>query len=429
MRFAVLVLSYIVATTAITDDRIRLDGDLSDWTTDDVIATDASGDATKRFDFTSVSARVEGATVYLRFDNAEPLNLAAGDSSDGTLRLLIDLPRNRRLVIDLRDRSAMLETEGAASSIPWSLINFAALPTYASTDFELRIGLSSFGVSAGDSVTIDIEGSDELDKPVTLTIGEALKDEPPQDTSRPDGVIRVASINTLHQGTKDPDRSKAITKLITMVNADVVLFNEEWNSGEFYRNIAEVMGGGLIRSRWSDGCGIATRHKLTALPVALNRGVAGFVQMDNGDAVVAIGVHFKCCGASGTDEDLKRIDEAKAVAVAIDQIRNGDFGDVVSSAPIIVLGDYNLVGSRDPLDIIEAANMAPVTLRSPIDGSAVTWAGMKASESFWPGRLDWAAVSDVVDVRSGWAIDHRSIGPDAEPVSDHKMLVVDIDAK
>ncbi|QDV60933.1 hypothetical protein Mal65_00540 [Crateriforma conspicua] len=81
------------------------------------------------------------------------------------------------------------------------------------------------------------------------------------------------------------------------------------------------MGSDAIRSRWANGCGIATRHELMALSVELNRGVAGVVQMDNGNAFMAISVHFNCCGFAGIVDGDKRVKEAGAVAKAIGRIR------------------------------------------------------------------------------------------------------------
>jgi len=162
------------------------------------------------------------------------------------------------------------------------------------------------------------------------------------------------------------------------------------------------------------------------LNVDLERGVAGLVRFDDDSAVVVIAVHLKCCGHAGSDEDAKRIGEANQIVAALNRIRRGDFGEIVADSPVVVLGDYNLVGSREPLTIIESADMVPVKLRSPIDGSAVTWRGIRPTESFWPGRLDWATVSEGVDIRGGWVIDQRALGPDTEPFSDHGMLLVDL---
>jgi hypothetical protein len=76
------------------------------------------------------------------------------------------------------------------------------------------------------------------------------------------------------------------------------------------------------------------------------------------------------------------------VASAIKRIRSGEYGKLAQTARIVVLGDYNLVGSRDPLERILAADLEELTFRSVFDGSTATWRGFNKKETFWPGQLD-----------------------------------------
>jgi len=120
----------------------------------------------------------------------------------------------------------------------------------------------------------------------------------------------------------------------------------------------------------------------------LERGAAALVKLPNGDFVAVISVHLQCCGYAGSREDRVRIRQAEQLAVQIRKLRDGGFGDGARTAGIVIMGDYNLVGSRQPLDILKAAGLTDVVLRVPADGAAYTWRSLRKPESFWPGRLD-----------------------------------------
>ncbi len=90
----------------------------------------------------------------------------------------------------------------------------------------------------------------------------------------------------------------------------------------------------------------------------LDRGAAALVELPTRDHVVVVCVHLKCCGYADSREDLKRIEQARELAGQIQRLRNGDFGEKAKRAGIVVVGDYNLVGSRTPLDIRRGRDLA-----------------------------------------------------------------------
>ncbi len=102
----------------------------------------------------------------------------------------------------------------------------------------------------------------------------------------------------------------------------------------------------------------------------------------------ALGWQNKCCGYKGSREDRTRVRQAQQLAGQIRALRNGEFGEKLSQAGIVIIGDYNLVGSRKPLDIIKTTGMTDWILPGMVDGAAFTWRGIRKKESFWPGRLD-----------------------------------------
>ncbi len=168
------------------------------------------------------------------------------------------------------------------------------------------------------------------------------------------------------------------------------------------------------------------------LPMELDRAAAGLV-MANDRPIVVISVHAKCCGFAGSDEDERRIEQARQLVGELKRMRDGAFGELVKNAPVVVIGDYNLVGSRKPLDVLNEAGLTDVVCRAA-DGSAFTWRGLKPDESFWPGRLDlvtavgFGAVSGrLLDTGrlSDAARQEIGLNADDSSASDHLTMVVD----
>lgn len=165
------------------------------------------------------------------------------------------------------------------------------------------------------------------------------------------------------------------------------------------------------------------------------RSVATAVDLPSG-TVVAVSVHFKCCGYASSPEDDRRINEVKTLIGEITRMKSGDFGEDLETAPVMVIGDYNLVGSRKPLDLLLEEGFDEYLLRSPIDGSVSTWRAIDPTESFWPGRLDLVTFekSKFTDL-SGFILNPADVPlflPDivsANLVSDHAMLVVEWEPK
>ena len=72
----------------------------------------------------------------------------------------------------------------------------------------------------------------------------------------------------------------------------------------------------------------------------------------------------------------------------IQGLRSGEFGENLRQAGIVIIGDYNLVGSRKPLDVLQTAGLFDWVLPGLEDDTAFTWRRTRQEDLFWPGRLD-----------------------------------------
>ncbi|HBE71324.1 MAG TPA: hypothetical protein DDW52_24525 [Planctomycetaceae bacterium] len=410
-----------------------IDGEFDDWEEVGSATQDGYGDGSETFDIDVVKAQVIGQQLFIYFDNQHIVNLQNGEEGEPTLKLNFDLAGSRRLTIDFRARSATLSSASDETrTVPWNELRFSSLPTYASNRFEMSLDLSAFGLSAGDSIVTNFASSDSLEQSLLLKIDDrAAKPAAIPMPGAPEGSGRIASINTLHSGLSQPERAGSFRAMISKTQPDVICFNEEWELDDFQRGAKEILGDSYVL-HWQNGCAIATKSELKPLDFDLQRGAAALVVLDE-LPVVIVSVHFKCCGFAGSEQDLARIAEAQQVVANLRRLRRGEFGSEAAAAGVVILGDFNLVGSRQPLDIIESAGQRAYTLRSLIDRSTATWRGLAETESFWPGRLDYATFDPVrLEAVGGFTLsssEASDLFPESgiSPVaSDHAMLVLDI---
>jgi endonuclease/exonuclease/phosphatase family metal-dependent hydrolase len=433
---------------------IVLDGLRNDWAGLPVLGRDPSGDADGPFDVTRVKATMHGTQMLLAFDTAtDRHNLQSGDDGERSLVIVVEAGE-RSIEIDTRARRVVLSDGQADASGNWATVNYRVLPTYASPWYEATIDLAPLGVEPGETVTIDFRGSDELLTPVQLRVPEA---EQPRATAssllereRAESTLRLIAYNTEHEGLVSDDRADAFGRLLRALAADVLCIQEEWDTTEAQAAaaLATMMPPADGRS-WTvvkaGGCLLASRHEIIRVPTGDQRIAAGVV-VPNGDAsraILALSVHFKCCGHAGSDEDDRRVREARAAAEVIDAVRNAAEGSPLHpyrSAPAVVAGDWNLVGSRAPLDVLtDEAGGPGLTDARPLcltGGNAFTW--VSENSSFCPGRLDLIAydAEQLAALRS-FVLDTRDL-PDASlnamglrrndtrDASDHLPLIIDL---
>ena len=142
-------------------------------------------------------------------------------------------------------------------------------------------------------------------------------------------------------------------------------------------------------------------------------------------------------GGPETFNDAVRLSEAAAIADA-----TRDATHLGSVEGVIIGGDFNLVGSRDPLDVLlRGLDVDRSTLTAApalkLDGrSNATWRALFGGSQFTPGRLDWLLYSDsalellgsfafdAADLSPAWLAQHRLVATDSL-ASDHLPVVAD----
>ncbi len=348
-------------------------------------------------------------------------------------------------------------------------IGFTFGPTYASRRFEFRIerGAKLVGIPTmlagrrvrgklvctdGRGRTIDeSEVFDYVLAPLDANEQGLLADMPAQAP----GTLRIMSWNVDKSLFDNPE---PFVRVLKAIDPDVILLQELTDRNhadqieEFLNRwlrrgqpkpwqVVFGAGGGNLRCAVASKLPLEPAEPFQLLPYPVWRDqslrVAGAVIKTANKRLLCVSVHLRCCGRAGGREDFIRGLEAEVIRQRLEAMVEHDSIDGV-----IVAGDFNLVGSRRPLDLLtDQLHVDGLSLIAAqpyqLDGlSNATWSDRK--QSFVPGRLDYLLFSsNTVALRSTFVLDARDLIPnalrrlglrsdDTASASDHFPVVADV---
>jgi hypothetical protein len=433
----------LVAIGRLSASVIRIDGGFEDWKDIKICANDPRGDAKGAFDITKVYATSQGSILYLRFDTTKLLNIQNGPKAEGTLLVKINLPNNQELVLDMRGRRAFLN-DSEKERIPWDRLKYIVGPTYAQNEFEIQVDLGRFNIYDGDVISIQFDGSDQLNAPVEFTFSQSHEIPKRRSHSRYPGTdVRIVSFNTYYEGLSDSDRQEAMGRLLNSVNGDVYCFQEEWKTeghGEILKRLMPPESKGRWYIHKVQGNVIASKYPLKTMLSKNDRYAAAHIGLGEKQLFI-INVHLKAMGYIDSREDRLRVRQVNDILATIDEIYKGKYDEDNASGTqpsIVMLGDFNLVGSRKPLDMIidkKVYGLKDWFIPNLIGESIITWRGGSRA-SFSPGKLDYIVYSTKTLIpKNGFLtnsellnqIELRQLKLEAadSKISDHLLITVD----
>jgi methylated-DNA-[protein]-cysteine S-methyltransferase len=126
------------------------------------------------------------------------------------------------------------------------------------------------------------------------------------------------------------------------------------------------------------------------------------------ESISLVSLHLRCCGGPTGESEEKRIAEAT-------EIRNNI--DTFQSPRWIIAGDWNLVGTKEPLKIVLSDDLAIVEAYQPDGLLNATWSDR--TSSFTPGRLDWMLYSPkTFEVVNSFVLDTADLDRDSLAAND-----------
>lgn len=353
-------------------------------------------------------------------------------------------------------------------------------PNHAAAEFEIRLaraaslgddlpqaGLLSSGRARLAWVRTDAAGG--------ATIGEVLRAElalPERREFRAvatlpgkaPGAVRLVAYNVLWSSpTKSEPGPAGFARIFKALDADVVLL-QEWHDREADRGKDNAEREAGVRAwfqthaggEWtvvgSEGQGVFVASRL---PVTA-RGPARLEAPENASpwnfpvrlasAVVttahgplAVGsVHLKCCGTYQAPEDVRRTQEAGLISTAMAELARAAGA---AAAPVVIGGDYNLVGDPEVAARMVAgldADGSGLNLAMPLLlGDAIVHTHGGGTRNGSRSRLDYFAYPDAVwETVQGFVLDStildaaslKAMGLEAQDTagSDHLPVVVDL---
>ena len=448
------------ARTAPVSTTIRIDGAFDDWPAGAYLAAD-------------------GQYVYVRLTLPEARTIQA---SEQPLVLALDARAAGAFEPELRITFSPRETGGQGVAVAavrhgdddpklgHAALDLVAAPTVAAREFELRVARDVRGrpdlaeaLASGavrvQAVLLRADGS-----PAWRSRARQIE-LPPRDAApsaaaaipipaKEPGTVRVVSWNVYLAALRE--KPEPFARVLRALAPDVLLL-QEWEGGTAEEIAAwldaRLPGEPAWRARTSDGWGVAVaaRGELAELlpqhvarpdaaPADARRSdvalrIAGGVATTPLGPVCAASLHLKCCGSAASAQDAAR----RAEAARANEVLRAAW-EAHAPCVRVVGGDLNLVGSRDPLDIL-AAGLDPdggalAVADAPVLGDAAVYTWSQPWSRFSPGRLDWLLHGRDVHARRAFVLDARRLDaatlaaagierPDTA-ASDHLPLVLDL---
>ncbi len=447
-----------------------LDGNFTDWATTNI------GQADGRYIYIHFSPKADADTptaiqaapytTRIRIDvdqnprTGRPMqwmSLEASMQQPQGVDLLMELsPKNELGTVGIGSAVTRYSEDGSGKSIGHAELGFMFLPTFGSSQYELRIDRLAPGASMLQKtgmIDIVIDQVDENNRFLWSTtiildlpkIADTIHTDASIPT-KPTNSVRVMSSNVLFSSPLT--EPKAFARVLAAIEPDVILY-QEW----FKTPVADVQswlnthagtGWNVHMPDAQAGVAIATRNEIiktyeSVIPPSGKgrpaRAVAALIKTNAGE-LLAISIHLKCCGSAGSDEDNKRIKQAQSI--------NGFVRAVYKEHPnakVVIAGDFNLVGSYIPMDTmvnslgINGEDLSTIDATQLGDASTITWNNEKSR--FSPGRLDWMLIDESMsNAANAFILDTRALSPaslkamglqaDDSKASDHLPIVIDL---
>lgn len=465
LRYQFILLSFLASATSQIAPAIRIDGRFEDWQDRAPILQDDPTDSPQSLvDFGDLQIAHDQSYIYFAFTTGSLINLQA---HRGSIILFLDF--------DGTDLQVQFSSRGAKSNDPFGRgvkvigsdgemrsayeLGTRQAPTHAARRFELRFDRNNeLGAFQAERLSGKLVFRDSIGRIGDETeifhyrLDAGAKTAPAEQAQDPlvrSGELRVLGWNT-EKGSLFA-RPAPFARILEALDPDILMLQEidgakqtrelaSWFEqhlpGIRKWNVLVAAQGGDLRSALVSRLPIrAVDLGLEAKSAGAERSVAALIQHGE-KRLLAISLHLRCCGHLGSYEDLHRRRAAVEIREAVDRYLAEHPVDGV-----IFAGDLNLVGSREPLELLitgsdfEGGDLRIAESHRLDDRLLATWRGPHSG--FLPGRLDYilhsknslAASAGLIfaseELAAPWRELHGIESGDSRAASDHLPLVCD----
>ena len=455
--------------TKLKAQSLFIDGKFDDWQNYDPITVDPRGDGIEGIDLRQLFVVSTQDYLLIQLGVGSEINLQ--ERNDIRIHMDIDNDRNTGRSIgglgaDLSyypgERFGVFTDPKSNVSylINHNDIGFVALPTVTSSEFEISIARR--GIIEGVSYTIEgsismfiedfVQGGDRLPNSGSLLLD--LTDRPnfkrPFSFGSADEHIRLVSYNVEFDGLFELGRRESQRRIIKALDADIYAFQEIYDASPSSVNtvLRQELGGTWYTSGVEPDIIIGSRY-----PIIWTQRISGngaFVLNTGEDTILLINVHLPCCS-----NDLDRQSESDEIMAFIRDAQAGQYNALIhEDTPIIITGDFNLVGDSEQLTTLLTGDIENNTIFGPdfapdqgvlplVDAAPIVWETplgytyIRPQGTYSAGKLDYFLYTgSTITIQNSFVLDTQvpaaatlvtQNGMDIEDsrTSDHQPLVID----
>lgn len=372
-------------------------------------------------------------------------------------------PIGAELRWEFGQRQGVFYTTTTEHPIYFSDIRLRTAPTVTSTEFEIAIGRDATPAGAASLFQSDtIQIYIHFDQPGNQhsAYGEYIFD--PNPVVPPDPIplerdeendLRILGFNAWNDNIFNRAYTNQYRRILEAIDPDIIAFQEIWDHsaeetaerveallpGQWYaekkdRGNVTVSRFPILDARqilvWKE-TGWSDEHRLTATLIDTNE--------KNGSKLLLVNIHLRAA-SRGEDDRWLEIDALKNFVHSARQ--PGGWIYLEEPTPIILVGDFNLVGSRGQLEAIESniqdwdgSGIDRVRARQTEKRMHYTW--RNDNSGFSPGKLDYIFYTgSVMSLQNHYTLQVEEMSPgqralyglqygDTQTASDHLPHVAD----
>lgn len=441
LGFIMVFLSALVGNT-----QIVIDGNFDDW---DEVPEKITDGPNEHPDIISVKYSYDDVYLYINVNFTEEVDIQDAEN----ISILIDADLDAgtgfategigaELTYYFGERNGYINVGSSFYNIDHENIGMIVLPTVTSRRFEMMFrrvlmsphGFISLTAECGLVVVNRKNGGDrvpdlgylkmELAESVPLVF-------PSYSLQKTDhNAIRILTYNVLSDGIFDPDRQEYFREVIAGLNPDILAFQEIFDhSGSevasFVENALPDYSGSWYQAEVFPDIILVSKFPIEDF-VRLDGN--GLFKLDiQGRAVMLYNVHLPCCDRD-TDREME-IDRLLG-SLRDKSSHSSVFFDYPFDAPVVICGDFNLVGRGSQLDAIISGNIVNEGTYGPdfdpdLDGSHLEYAftpttGLPATiswynehSSYTPAQLDFIFYTGSgIKYKNGFSLFTPALSPE-----------------
>ncbi|MFT5765773.1 MAG: hypothetical protein ACI8X3_003210, partial [Saprospiraceae bacterium] len=381
MKYIAFLLSFLISFQCFTQNRILLDGIFEDWEDQEISYTDATGDGgSSGTDFGKLQIYNDENYIFFLLEIGNEINF----QDNNNITIYIDTDGNAatgsmingigaELAYTFGERSGFVYLSGNTQEIYQDDIFLVSAPTVSSSKFELVIKREAtfFGsplfpndnfqlVFKDNSTNGDIlpDNNGGVSYIFSVDLPEPLPVYSIQKKTNAD--LRVLSYNVLSDGLFDASRVSSFTRILQAIRPEIIGFQEIYDhSSSQVADQVESMLPSTTGEEWFHANAGSDIHAISRYPILESYTIEGngafLIDLpDIDENLLFIIAHPPCC-----NNDEGRQMEIDAMMAFLRNAKEG-IGplQLQTDAPIIIVGDMNLVGDRQQLETLLTGNIA-----------------------------------------------------------------------